>query len=98
MEPAIRDAALIGAAQKVEHCEIAGYGTVREWAEQLGFDEAADLLQQTLDEEKATDQKLTELAREQVNQEAGEGDVENEEMAHTAGNGRRGQNRNNENG
>lgn len=68
-EPAAKDAALIGAAQKVEHYEIAGYGTVRTWAEVLGEDEVADLLQETLDEESETDEKLTELS-ETVNDEA----------------------------
>ena len=60
--PAVKDAALIGAAQRVEHYEIAAYGTVRALAEQLGKDEAVTLLQETLDEEKQTDEKLTELA------------------------------------
>jgi ferritin-like metal-binding protein YciE len=69
-EPPVLDAGLIAAAQKVEHYEIAGYGTVRTWAEQLGHHEAAELLQQTLDEEKQTDEKLTRLAEQMVNQEA----------------------------
>jgi ferritin-like metal-binding protein YciE len=56
------DAALISAAQRVEHYEIAAYGTVRTYAELLGEDEAAQLLEQTLEEEKETDQKLTDLA------------------------------------
>jgi len=59
---AIRDCALIGAAQRVEHYEIAAYGTVRAMAETLGETEVAELLQATLDEEGATDQKLTEIA------------------------------------
>ncbi|HWL16576.1 MAG TPA: ferritin-like domain-containing protein [Opitutus sp.] len=59
---AVRDAALIGAAQKVEHYEIAGYGTVRTYAELLGEDEVVELLQETLDEEAETDRKLTQLA------------------------------------
>jgi ferritin-like metal-binding protein YciE len=58
------------AAQKVEHYEIASYGSTRTWAEQLGLDEAVRLLQETLDEEKETDEKLTELAMSAVNQEA----------------------------
>lgn len=62
-EDAVKDAALIAAAQRVEHYEIAGYGTVRTYAELLGFDKAANLLQQTLDEEAAADVKLTELAK-----------------------------------
>ena len=60
--PAVKDAALICAAQKVEHYEIAGYGTVRTFAELLGEDEVVSLLQETLDEEAETDRKLTELA------------------------------------
>src|SRR4051812_20243738 len=60
--PNLMDAALIAAAQKVEHYEIASYGTVRTWAEQLGEAKIVKLLQETLDEETETDQKLTELA------------------------------------
>jgi ferritin-like metal-binding protein YciE len=63
----VRDAAMIGAAQRVEHYEIAGYGTARTFAEMLGHAEAADLLQQTLDEEKETDQLLSGLALSEVN-------------------------------
>ena len=69
-EDAIRDAAMIGAAQRVEHYEIAGYGTARTYAEMLGHTEAAELLQTTLDEEKETDQLLSELALSSVNVEA----------------------------
>lgn len=58
----VMDAALISAAQRVEHYEMAGYGCVRTWAELLGEDEARDLLQETLDEEKQADQKLTQIA------------------------------------
>jgi ferritin-like metal-binding protein YciE len=61
-EGEVRDAAMICAAQKVEHYEMAGYGSVRTWAQQLGQKEIADLLQQTLDEEGETDHKLTQLA------------------------------------
>jgi ferritin-like metal-binding protein YciE len=61
------DAGLVSAAQAVEHYEIARYGTLRTWAEELGLDQAMKLLQQTLDQEEATDQALTELAE---NQEA----------------------------
>jgi ferritin-like metal-binding protein YciE len=68
-EGALMDAALISAAQRVEHYEIAAYGAVHAYAELMGESEAALLLQQTLDEEKATDQKLTELS-EQINSEA----------------------------
>jgi ferritin-like metal-binding protein YciE len=62
-EPEVMDAGLIGAAQRVEHYEMAGYGCVRTYAELLGHSNFVDLLQQTLDEEKATDEKLTQLAR-----------------------------------
>jgi ferritin-like metal-binding protein YciE len=62
-EPEVLDAALIASAQKVEHYEIAGYGTVREWAQILGHTEAAELLNQTLDEESATDEKLSSIAK-----------------------------------
>ena len=58
----VKDSALIGAAQRVEHYEIAAYGTVRAMAEKLGDDKAAKLLGQTLQEEKDTDEKLTQLA------------------------------------
>jgi len=70
-EDALMDAAIIGAAQRVEHYEIAGYGTVRAFAELLGENEHVSLLDQTLEEEKQTDDKLTQLA-EQVNSEASE--------------------------
>src|SRR5215472_5824398 len=69
-EDAVMDAAIIGAAQKVEHYEIAGYGTVRELARLLGEDEHVSLLEQTLGEEKETDHKLTQLA-EEINSQAG---------------------------
>jgi ferritin-like metal-binding protein YciE len=69
------DAGLIAAAQKVEHYEIATYGTLRSWAKQLGNDEAVELLQQTLDEESQTDEKLTQLAESLINQEAEEGEL-----------------------
>lgn len=64
------DAGLIGAAQKVEHYEIAAYGTARAHASMLGYNKAARLLQQTLDEEGATDKKLTALAESVINVEA----------------------------
>jgi ferritin-like metal-binding protein YciE len=64
------DAGLISAAQAVEHYEIARYGTLRTWAEQLGMSDAARLLQQTLGEEEATDQKLTRLATGEANRKA----------------------------
>jgi ferritin-like metal-binding protein YciE len=69
-DPEVLDAALICAAQKVEHYEMAGYGTVRTWATLLGDTEASALLQQTLDEEGQTDQKLTKLAERQINRQA----------------------------
>jgi ferritin-like metal-binding protein YciE len=72
-EGSLMDAALIGAAQRVEHYEIAAYGTVCAFAEELGEDEHAELLKETLGEEKETDEKLTELA-EQINAEANEGE------------------------
>ena len=74
----VKDAALIAAAQKVEHYEIAGYGTVRTFANLLGEREVADLLQETLDEEGETDKKLTEIA-ESLNVEALSGAAEEEE-------------------
>jgi len=64
------DAGLLAAAQAVEHYEISRYGTLRTWAEELGLDNAASLLQETLDEEKATDKILTQIAETAVNQEA----------------------------
>jgi len=70
MDENVLDAALIAAAQKVEHYEIAGYGTVCTFAKLLGEDRAAELLQETLDEEKETDVKLTELAETTINAEA----------------------------
>jgi len=73
-EEATMDAALIGAAQRVEHYEIAAYGTVCEFAQILGESEQKSLLRETLQEEKETDEKLTELAKEinsQANDEAG---------------------------
>ncbi len=67
-----RDAALIIAAQKIEHLEIASYGSLLTLAHVLGFDQSAELLAQTLEEEKATDKKLTQLAESFVNQQAKE--------------------------
>lgn len=71
-EGAVMDAAIIGAAQRVEHYEIAAYGTVREFAQLLGEEEHVTLLEKTLEEEKQTDEKLTQLA-EQINSQAEEG-------------------------
>lgn len=74
-EKNVKDAALIAAAQRVEHYEIAGYGTVSTYADELGWDDAGSLLHETLDEEKAADKKLNGLATggwlfEGINQEA----------------------------
>lgn len=66
-DPAVVDAALIAAAQKVEHYEMATYGSVRTWAEELGNRQAAELLQTTLNEESAANEMLTTIAESQVN-------------------------------
>jgi ferritin-like metal-binding protein YciE len=71
-EGSVRDAALISAAQRVEHYEMAGYGTVRCYAECLGQSEISQLLEETLEEEKAADQKLTEISQ-KLNSEAEQG-------------------------
>ena len=68
--PEVKDAGLIAAAQRVEHYEIAGYGTACTFARLLGHSDAEELLQKTLEEEKATDEKLTKLAETEVNQAA----------------------------
>jgi ferritin-like metal-binding protein YciE len=92
-DEATMDASLIAAAQRAEHYEMAAYGTLVAWARAMGHDEAANLLQETLDEEKATDEKLSEIAEAGINQaaasaaHAGEGEEE-EEMA-SAGSGSR---------
>ncbi|MBS0659334.1 MAG: ferritin-like domain-containing protein [Verrucomicrobia bacterium] len=88
-EPAVRDAALIGAAQRVEHYEIAGYGTARTLASLLGHEEIAELLDTTLEEEKATDEKLTALAEAAVNAEAAEADGTEPMPAEGGGSGRK---------
>lgn len=69
-DPNVKDAALIAAAQRVEHYEIAAYGTARTFAQRLGKSEAARLLQETLDEEADTDKKLTSLAEKAINPKA----------------------------
>jgi ferritin-like metal-binding protein YciE len=69
-EPQVLDAALIASAQKVEHYEIAAYGCLRTYAELLGYSEAAQLLQQNLQEEEAADKKLTQLGESGINQAA----------------------------
>jgi ferritin-like metal-binding protein YciE len=75
-DPSVLDAALIACAQRAEHYEIATYGTLHSYARTLGADEAAKLLQQTLDEELQTDRKLSELAESAVNLDAAEADEE----------------------
>ena len=69
-DPDVMDAGLIAAAQAIEHYEIARYGTLKAWADQLGMKDAARLLDQTLQEEKKTDQLLSQLAVSHLNQEA----------------------------
>src|SRR5882724_4118586 len=69
-DDSVRDAGLIGAAQRVEHYEIAGYGTAAALAEKLGLSDVAEVLAETLEEEKQTDAKLTEIAESAVNAEA----------------------------
>src|SRR6185503_13048969 len=64
------DAGLLAAAQAVEHYEISRYGTLLAWAEELGLEDAVGLLEKTLDEEKATDEALTEIAKSAINQQA----------------------------
>jgi ferritin-like metal-binding protein YciE len=78
-DPAVMDAALIGAAQRVEHYEIAAYGTARAIAEKMGEDRVASLLQETLDEEGAADRKLTEISEGEVLQSAQNAGSEAEE-------------------
>ncbi len=89
-EPDVIDAGLISAAQHVEHYEMAGYGTVRTYAELLGFDDHMDLLQQTLNEEEETDQILTEIAMTSVNIDAMENDAEQAMEAEDASDSREG--------
>src|SRR2546423_2726145 len=74
----VLDAGLISKAQHVEHYEMAGYGTVRTYARELGLDEQADLLQQTLDEEGNANELLTQIAESSVNAEAEQGEEEEE--------------------
>lgn len=70
---AVRDAAIIAASQKVEHYEIATYGTLATYAKTLGFKDALDLLLATLDEEKSCDKNLTKLAKSEINIDAIDG-------------------------
>src|SRR6266508_4339996 len=67
VEPDVLDAGLIATAQRVEHYEMAGYGAARTWARRLGYDDASQLLQQTLDEEGMANEKLTQIAEGHVN-------------------------------
>jgi ferritin-like metal-binding protein YciE len=88
-DDATRDALMIAAAQKVEHYEIATYGTLRVWAGLLGKDEVAALFEDTLEEEKETDQKLTQIAERFVNEQAAKSDEgEEEEIEETVRGGR----------
>lgn len=90
-DEATADAMLIAAAQRAEHYEMAAYGTLVAWARAMGHDDAAELLQETLDEEKAADEKLNELAEGGINEQAaqgahqGEGEEEEEEEPVGAG-------------
>lgn len=77
--PEVLDAGLAAAAQAVEHYEMARYGTLVAWAKELGMDEAADLLQETLDQEKAADEKLTELAEGGINEDAASAGADEDE-------------------
>jgi len=86
MEGTVLDAALIASAQKVEHYEIATYGTLATFAEVLGLEDAKDLLGQTLDEEKEADEKLTQIAG-QINPEAEMGEEGGQEQAEGEGEG-----------
>jgi ferritin-like metal-binding protein YciE len=86
------DACLIAAGQRAEHYEMAAYGTLVAWARAMGHDEAADLLQETLDEEKAADEKLSSLAEGGINQgaaDAAHSDADEEGEATVAGAGMR---------
>ena len=75
----VRDAGMLAAAQAVEHYEISRYGTLKAWAKKLGMTNAAELLSETLEEEKATDKKLTGLVESEINLEAMEGDEEDDD-------------------
>ena len=85
-EESTKDAGIIGAAQKVEHYEIASYGTARTLAEFLGHQRAAELLEQTLEEEKEADKLLTQIAESSINSEASEEEEETSDQR--GGNGR----------
>src|ERR1700680_1103066 len=87
-DESVRDAGIIGAAQKVEHYEIAAYGTVRTFAEVLGQSEQASLLEETLNEEKEADEKLTQISQ-KANPAVAEGEAEQETRMEMAGQGQR---------
>jgi len=90
---AVLDAALIAAAQRAEHYEIGAYGTCAEWARLLGLNDVVSLLEQTLEEEKATDKKLTSLAEQEINRAAiaeGQSEEGEEEGAQAQGGSSRG--------
>jgi ferritin-like metal-binding protein YciE len=87
-EPEVMDAGLIVGSQKIEHYEIAGYGSAVTFAKLLGNDEAAQLLAQTLDEEERTDKKLTEIAESAINVQAAQGGDEEEEEEASASSSR----------
>jgi ferritin-like metal-binding protein YciE len=94
-DEAAMDACLIAAAQRVEHYEMAAYGTLIAWANAMGHEEAADLLKATLDEEKSANEKLTEIAEDGVNQQAAgtahpSGDRENAPVRRTRSSGGQG--------
>jgi len=80
-DSAVRDAGIIAAAQKVEHYEMSGYGSARTFAQMLGHEDAASLLEETLQEEKNADRKLNDIAESQVNAHAMSGGEEEEETA-----------------
>lgn len=87
-EDSVMDAAVIGAAQRVERYEIAGYGTVKAFAELLGEQQHVSLIEQTLDEEKSADQKLTQLSEDinsQAEEESGVGEEEGTRHSKTSG-------------
>ena len=92
LEESTMDAAIISAAQKVEHYEIASYGTVRTLAQTLGNNEVADLLEETLEEEKEADRLLTEIAESAINVDAAS-EAEGEDEEERSGNGRSRSNR-----
>ena len=80
LDGAVKDAGIIAGAQRAEHYEIGAYGTVIAWARQLGHDDVASLLHDTLEEEKQADRKLTELAEGGINDEASEPDAQSAEI------------------